>query len=108
MVYVGFMIAGIALYWVGFFFDSSSSEKVASVGGKEWNPLSRDKDGKFSPAKNLIWTIGFFTAVLISHFTWLPDDQKGYTGPALLLIGAVRLVVAFAVNYPLYRKLKKI
>jgi hypothetical protein len=101
------LIIGIIVFAVGSYFDIDSSELVRKAGGSEWNPFLRDHDKKFLATRSLMVHVGFAAFVLISHFTWLPDDQKPYTGIGLLILGIASFVVAFAVNRPLYKKLMK-
>lgn len=101
------LIIGIIIFAVGSYFDLTYSEKAEKVGAKEFNPLERNHDKQFLPMQALLLHVGFAAFVLISHFTWLPDDQKGYTGYALGFVGAVSLVVGLFVDRPLYEKLKK-
>lgn len=99
------LIIGIIVFAVGSYFDITYSEKVAAAGGEEFNPLERDHNKKFLPMKALFLHIGFAAGVLVLHFTVIPDDQKWGTGGGFIFVGIVSLIIAFAVNRPLYKKL---
>lgn len=100
------LIIGLIVFALGSYFDIDYSELSSSVGGKEWNPFLRDSDGKFLATRSIMLHAGFAAAVLISHFTWLPSDQKPYTGWIFIVLGAASLAVAFFIDRPLYKKLK--
>ena len=97
----------IAVYVVGSYFDFKYSSLGSAAGAPEFNPLMKGKDGKFSPGRFEIFHIVFLAFVVISHFTWLPDDQKQWTAPGLIIVGLASLAVAFGVDRSRWRKAVK-
>ena len=82
------LIIGIIAFAAFTVFDYITSMSCKAKGVHEINPVFKDASGLFTPGRYVIANAIFLAVVLISHFTWLPDDQKGYTGIALLVVAA--------------------
>src|SRR5690349_2582636 len=97
-------IIGTILFWAGSAADIYTSVIARDQGALDYNLFTRDKNKRFLTGRNILYTAILYSISVLVYVAWIHDYQ---VGASLLLLGAIRGIVALANNYPLYKKLYK-